>query len=137
MPVSPTPCKLQILRLGWSSEVLALTTCAADLPERTVAKSLASRSNAANVQGSWQWVNDAKPGAQQPKWGYASATPGDELLLRIQPGSDRKALARSRQEEPKQERDGRPGHADELARGRRRGRVVQRRLQLARQRRSI
>ena len=44
-------------------------------------------------QGSWQWVNDAKPGAQQPKWGYASAIPGDELLLRIQPSSGRKALA--------------------------------------------
>ena len=38
-------------------------------------------------------MNDAKPGAQQPKWGYASATPGDELLLRIQPSSSKKALA--------------------------------------------
>jgi hypothetical protein len=42
------------------------------------------------LQGSWQWVNDAKPGAQQPKWGWASATPGDELLLHIKPSSGKR-----------------------------------------------
>ena len=35
------------------------------------------------AQGSWHWVNEAAPGAQQAKWGYVSEAPGDELLLRI------------------------------------------------------
>ena len=35
------------------------------------------------MQGSWKWLNEAKPGAKQAKWGYVSSTVGDELTLRV------------------------------------------------------
>lgn len=35
-----------------------------------------------HAQGTWRWVNEAKPGAQ-PKWGYVSTVPGDRLTLRV------------------------------------------------------
>ena len=35
------------------------------------------------MQGRWRWLNEAKPGAQQAKWGYVSSTIGDELTLRV------------------------------------------------------
>ena len=34
-------------------------------------------------QGDWKWVDEAKEGAQQAKWGMVSSQAGDELLLRI------------------------------------------------------
>jgi len=45
-------------------------------------------------QGSWRWVNEARPGGQ-PKWGYVSHTPGDRLTLRIARDPDPSAAARS------------------------------------------
>jgi len=38
----------------------------------------------------WQWVDEAKEGAQQAKWGMVSSQVGDELVLRIG-GSSRPA----------------------------------------------
>ena len=37
-------------------------------------------------QGSWRWVDEAKAGSKQPKWGYVSDSVGDELTLRITEG---------------------------------------------------
>jgi hypothetical protein len=35
------------------------------------------------LQGEWSWVNEAKKGAKQAKWGYVSSNPGDELTIQI------------------------------------------------------
>lgn len=35
------------------------------------------------LQGDWNWVNEAKQGAKQPKWGYISSSVGDELTLKL------------------------------------------------------
>ena len=35
------------------------------------------------MQGSWKWLNEAKPGSKQAKWGYVSSSVGDELTLRV------------------------------------------------------
>ena len=42
------------------------------------------------MQGSWKWVNEAKQGSKQPKWGYTSSTVGDAVTLRV---TRRKAAA--------------------------------------------
>ena len=44
------------------------------------------------MQGSWSWLNEAKPGAKQAKWGYLSSTVGDELTLRVRPSKRAAAL---------------------------------------------
>ena len=38
---------------------------------------------ASSMQGSWKWVNEAKQGSKQPKWGYTSSAVGDALTLRV------------------------------------------------------
>ncbi|CAL5223929.1 g6531 [Coccomyxa viridis] len=35
------------------------------------------------LTGSWKWVNEAKQGSKQPKWGYTSSSVGDALTLRV------------------------------------------------------
>ncbi|EIE27713.1 hypothetical protein COCSUDRAFT_55699 [Coccomyxa subellipsoidea C-169] len=36
-----------------------------------------------SAKGEWKWVDEAREGAQQAKWGMLSTQAGDELLLRI------------------------------------------------------
>ena len=40
-------------------------------------------SDVACMQGDWNWVNEAKQGAKQSKWGYISSSVGDELTLKL------------------------------------------------------